>query len=131
MEDPKYKIVRYDEVLSALDLDQLKETLSKIPIGIEIRKGHDLSLTSRIFEEDSPEEPILNVEHGAQMIILKPESGKRLSDAAFYGRSNIFVPSRVMDECTGGGACCSYSFNTSKLGLPYDKDLMLDIHKLG
>jgi len=130
MANTKYNIVRYDEGMSALTKEQLEETLSKIPISIEIRSGHGLSLTARI-EIESPEEPVLNVEHGAQLIVLKPQSGKRLADAAFYGNRSTFVPSRIMDECTGGGACSSYSFNTAKLGLPYNKDLMLDIHKLG
>ena len=65
------------------------------------------------------------------MIIVKPETGKRLADASFTGAGHDFHPSRVMDECTGGGACCSYEFNTKDLGFPFKQDLMLDIHKLG
>jgi hypothetical protein len=130
MADPKYIITRYDEGLSALTREQLEETLKKIPISIEIRNGHELSLTARI-EQGTPEEPILNVEHGAKLIVLKPQPGKRLADATYHGAESLFTPSRIMDECTGGGACCSYSFNTGKLGLPYKIDLMLDIHKLG
>ncbi|MEK6845207.1 MAG: hypothetical protein AABY26_00490 [Nanoarchaeota archaeon] len=131
MATPKYNIVRYERTGSALTEEQLIETLSKIPISIQVKSGHDLSLTARVFESESSDEPILNVEYGAQLIVVKPQPGKRLADADFFGDRSIFVPSRIMDECTGGGACCSYSFNTERLGLPYAKDLMLDIHKLG
>jgi len=132
-EKPKYNIVCVDESLSALKKDQLEEVLKRIPLSIEIRKGHNLSILPHIsyISESKSEDPVLNVEHGAQLIVLRPQSGMRLYDACFYGKRSNFVPSRVMDECTGGGACCSYSFNTKKLGLSYDKDLMLDIHKLG
>ena len=129
MADPKYNIVEID-YHAALTREQLQETLSKLPLDIDIKKGHDLSLVARILSGSS-DEPVLNVEHAAQLIVLKPQPGKRLSDAAFYGDRSMFVPSRIMDECTGGGACCSYSFNTARLGLPYDQNLMLDIHKLG
>ena len=131
MATPKYNIVKYECSGSALTEKQLIETLSRIPISIQIKRGHDLSLTAKVFESESSDEPILNVEHGAQLIVVRPQPGKRLADAGFFGDRSVFAPSRIMDECTGGDACCSYSFNTAKLGLPYAKDLMLDIHKLG
>jgi hypothetical protein len=129
MATPKYHIQKYDEGMSALTENQLAEILLRLPISIEIADGHELSLDARIA--DTNEEPILNVQHGASLIVLRPQPGKRLADASFYGNRAMFVPSRIMDECTGGGACCSYSFNTWDLGLDYTVNLMLDIHKLG
>ena len=103
--------------------------LEKLPLSVRISTGHDLSLQARV--SSSNEEPILLVEHGASLVSLKPSPGKRLSDGSFGGERGVFSPSRIMDECTGGGACCSYSFNTAELGLPYSHNLMLDIYKLG
>lgn len=130
MDKPIYEIVRHDQG-SALTREQLLETLSRIPLSIRIKKGHDLSLIARLDEGGSNERPILNVEHLAQLIVLRPQEGNRLADAAFGHPDYVFIPRRIMDELTGGGTCCSYRFSTGALGLPYDYGLTLDIHKLG
>jgi len=126
----KYRIVRYDEGASRLSREQLEETLERLPISFKVIDGHDLSLTARVYQESQCDEPVLNAEHGAGLIVLRPAPGKRLADGNVTQRG-VFEPSRVMDPCTGGGACCSYSFNTGKLGLPYEINLMFDIHLLG
>ena len=119
-----------------LSRSQLWQILENLPLSVEISNGHELPLKpklERAGEPESNEEPVLLVEHhGAQLISLRPLPGKRLSNACFYGEHReVFSPSRVMDEVTGGGACCSYSFNTRNLGLPFEKEMMLDIYKLG
>jgi hypothetical protein len=118
------------ECAGALTSTMLEQLLEALPFRAEISSGHDLSLTARI-DRNADKEAILEVRHFAQVIELKPEQGKRLSDGALGGRRGTFSPSRIMDECTGGGACCSYSFNTRDLGLSYNQELMLDIKKLG
>lgn len=47
--------------MSALTEQELQETLAKIPLSIEIRHGHDLSLVARVLE-DPAEAPVLEVE---------------------------------------------------------------------
>ena len=114
-----------------LSLQELWYVLNNIPLKVKISDGHNIPLTERL--EDEPfDEPILLVDHAAKIISLRPSPGKRLSDASFFGdRAAAFVPSRVMDELTGGGACCSYSFNTKGLNMPIDYNLVLEIYKLG
>lgn len=132
LETPKYIIMKKDE--RSLSGTQLKEILKVIPLHIEISNGYGLSLESSLRRERDSEisEPILIIKQGAQIISMRPKRGKRLSDACFYTeRMKAFYPSRVMDETTGGGACCSYGFNTKDLGLPFEKNIMLDIYKLG
>jgi hypothetical protein len=128
LKKPEYHVMSNEGKL--LD-HQLLAVLDALPLHVEVTKGHDLSLETR-FEKNPDDIPVLLVEYAAQLISIKPPYGKRLSDACFYGRlGEAFRPSRVMDECTGGGACCSYAFNTGKLGLPFDHEMMIDIYKLG
>jgi len=128
----KYQVKYIDT--RCLSHSQLWQILENLSLSIEISDGHELPLKhklNRAGEPESTEEPVLFVEHDAQLISLRPPPGKRLS-RCFYGEhKEAFSPSRVMDEDTGGGACCSYSFNTKALGLPFEKEMMLEIYKLG
>ncbi len=134
LQKPYYDIVRV-EPTSALSRQQLRKVLQCIPLVVEVRQGHELSLEARTHvdtEEDHPTEPVLRVYHGAYLNEIKPGAGKRLSSACFLGEdAKLFTPSRVMDERTGGGACSSYHFSTSDLGISYYAKLGLDIYKLG
>ena len=122
---PNYII---SEVDGALSRWHLTDILSRLPITVRVHPGHELSLDSFV---DSSKDNTLIVHHHAAIISLKPPAGYRLSDGSFYGDRSMFIPSRIMDECTGGGACCSYSFNAKDLGSELDQELMLDIYKLG
>ena len=127
---PQYKIIRLDQD-AALTRAQLEETLARIPISINILSSYDLSQDyASALANERLEEPVLAVNHGAQLIVLRPEPGKRLFNASFGKDRSMFEPLSVMDESTGG-ICSRYGFNTERLGLPYSVDLMLDIHKFG
>jgi hypothetical protein len=113
---PDYKLVRL---------------LEEIPFSFRTSEGHDLSLERRYSDNSRKEQYLLAELSYPDIILLKPRKGERLSDGSFYGKkAKFFYPSRVMDECTGGGACCSYVFEPRALGLDYDW-MVLDIHKLG
>ncbi len=115
-----------------LSLTRLEEVLRNIPLSVKTTKGRRLPAegdSSKIV----PDNPtVLIVNHGAQVISLRPENGKRIYDASFYSeRREAFTPSRVLDESIGFGESNSYSFDTRNLGLPFSRELMLDIHKYG
>lgn len=129
MAKPIYEIAKYNTLGVALTRKQLVSVLEKLPLDIKIARGHALSLDANLLVRE--EEPILCVEHGAQSIVLRPKEGMRLYDGKFDAYANAFHPSRIMAEYSGGGACCSYQFNTADLRFPFAKELMLEIHKLG
>jgi hypothetical protein len=130
MVKPIYHIMTFDPGFSKeLTMDELVETLIELPISIGIAPGYELPINRYVRRNEA--EPILEVDSGGSIISLRPQKGMRLSDAAFCGDSSMFDPSRIMDECTGGGACSTYEFLTERLGLPFNRDLMIEVYKLG
>ena len=129
-EKPNYKIGRFENN-STFSRTQLEQVLDAIPIKVNVVEGHDLSMEPRDY--DDKVNPTLMVDYlGAQNISLKPPEGYRLADAHMSGPlAKKFHPTRIMDEDTGNGACCSYHANTKELGLYIDVDFSFDIYKLG
>ena len=126
-----YKIKKIGEN-SVLSGDQLKQILKKIPLDAVIAKGHKLSLEKRIPKGLSLTTTLL-VEHDYLNIVIKPPKGMRVESARFSTNDPelkyAFRPSGIMFESFGGGACCDFIFNTKKIGLPYDHNLVLSIYK--
>ena len=115
---------------SALTKRQLEQTLRAIPLSLKVTKGTELPNVSNPKIVNYP--TILLVNHGAQVITIRPQRGFRIYDGCFFGDDmNAFTPSRVLDEALGHGESNSYSFNTQDLGLPFRHRLMLDVHKYG
>jgi hypothetical protein len=118
--------------MGKMNESQLEQLLEALPIMFDIAKGHESPLYPELCDDHIEfVEPVMYASHSASVVALKPPSGCRLQDCSFVGPQEVFSPSRVMDECTGGGSCCSYFFNTADLGLGFEYDLMIDIYKLG
>ena len=113
------------ECTGILPRERLEEVLARLPFNAEVygaEENWDSNIPSR-------REPLV-VDHAASLIALMPSEGMRLIDANFGGKySKAFTLSRLMDECTGGGSCSSFSFNTRDLELPYSHQMVVEIYK--
>ena len=115
-----------------LTREQVHQVLNKLSLDIRVKEGQDLNSNGMTAGEEGYAEPNLIVNHYARMIDLSPELGKRITEV-HLGRAErgLLQPGRVMDELTHGGVTCSYYFNTRDFGLPFEEEMILDIHKFG
>lgn len=117
------------ECNGALSREQLEKVLARLPVTLKTIDGVALPEHKYLQPGTGDNPTIMLVSHSAQVISLKPQKGKRVCDGAFYGSQRAFNPSRVLDETLGHGESNSYSFDTKDIGLPFSKELMLDIYK--
>ncbi len=114
------------------DLSDLESVLRVLPLSVHISAGRRLSARGKKPIE-LPAKLYVRWA-GGEVFSVEPESGARISGGCFYGEyQNAISPSRVFDECIARheGETNSYYFNTQDLGLPFSRDLMIDVHKYG